>query len=366
MFYHSGVIIAPSHNFGTFAGHVDKKSRLEETPRKASLRRSTARLRKVRWTIYKQIRFNDEAVWRSLGYYKSLVMRFLRRFSAKLKPREPRIWKEKLSKTVQDVTKLLQEKSKHKFTCKTSTTKSKSASNVGPVFDASSKTEKNENVLKKKAQIARNVKTLPQHKCTCYSIMSDYMPKVDSALLMISTILYLVRNEQAKSKDPAAKVELYEVPAHENVAHDPIEETFDTPVEDLVPDILHPVHVVENSVANIAVEMLEASTEDKSAKKTATLVQQGVNTYGVKVTWSMCPQLRHFPVSECRRRCELDVITRRDVDPSYLEVKPALEPVNKDSEEYQQRIKNASNKFLAALGVLNKICPCGLHLMKLK
>jgi hypothetical protein len=137
MFYHSGVIIAPSHNFGTFAGHVDKKSRLEETPRKASLRRSTARLRKVRWTIYKQIRFNDEAVWRSLGYYKSLVMRFLRRFSAKLKPREPRIWKEKLSKTVQDVTKLLQEKSKHKFTCKTSTTKSKSASNVGPERECS-------------------------------------------------------------------------------------------------------------------------------------------------------------------------------------------------------------------------------------
>jgi hypothetical protein len=43
-----------------------------------------------------------------------------------------------------------------------------------------------------------------------------------------------------------------------------------------------------------------------------------------------------------------------------------MKPVNKDSEEYQQRIKNASNKFLAALGVLNKICPCGLHLMKLK
>jgi hypothetical protein len=39
-----------------------------------------------------------------------------------------------------------------------------------------------------------------------------------------------------------------------------------------------------------------------------------------------------------------------------------MKPVNKDSEEYQQRIKNASNKFLAALGVLNKICPRGLHL----
>ena len=43
------------------------------------------------------------------------------------------------------------------------------------------------------------------------------------------------------------------------------------------------------------------------------------------------------------------------------ETSAPVEPINKDSEEYRQRIKNASNKFLAASGVLNKICPRGFH-----
>ena len=38
-------------------------------------------------------------------------------------------------------------------------------------------------------------------------------------------------------------------------------------------------------------------------------------------------------------------------------------PFNKDSKEYRQRIKNASNKFLVASGVLNKICPVGFMLV---
>jgi hypothetical protein len=88
MFYHSGAMFAPSLNSGTCAGHVDKKSSSVKNPSPASLRRSTARLRSVRWNIYKMIRFNEEEVWRSFGFYKSLVKRFLRRFSAKLKPKD--------------------------------------------------------------------------------------------------------------------------------------------------------------------------------------------------------------------------------------------------------------------------------------
>jgi hypothetical protein len=33
-----------------------------------------------------------------------------------------------------------------------------------------------------------------------------------------------------------------------------------------------------------------------------------------------------------------------------------VEPINKDSEEYQKRIKDSSNNYLASAGVLNKIC----------
>ena len=51
------------------------------------------------------------------------------------------------------------------------------------------------------------------------------------------------------------------------------------------------------------------------------------------MTWAVCPQLRHRPVSECRRRCEWDVIARRKYEPSYNLVKLVENPVDKDSEK---------------------------------
>ena len=293
----------------------------------------------------------------------------------RLKPKEPGIWKEKLSRTVKDVTKFLGEKTTPTSTHSTSTVKCKSASGVGTAFDISSKTEKNKKVVKK-AEITRsagNVKSESEQKCICYTIMSDYMNKIDSALLMISTVLHLVRNEQTKSKDHhAAKLDLLE----ENVKDDL--EFFDACTE--IPTVkgeLHEVSAYEN-VAKVAMVMSEACTEvkfdnatiekseapsnEKNADDAPTpVVEQDVNAYGIKVTWAVCPQLRHRPVSECRRRCEWDVIARRAAEPSYNLVKAAVQPVDKDSEEYKQRVKNASNNFLAASGVLNKICPRGVH-----
>jgi hypothetical protein len=51
------------------------------------------RLRKVRWKIYQKIRLGDKDMKSVLGYYRSLIKRFLKRFSARMKPREPGIWK---------------------------------------------------------------------------------------------------------------------------------------------------------------------------------------------------------------------------------------------------------------------------------
>ena len=72
------------------------------------MRRSKARLRRIRWTIFK--RFNEEEVWKSLGYYKSLVKRFLKRLLVKLKPKDLKIWKEKLLRIAQDVEEFLMKK----------------------------------------------------------------------------------------------------------------------------------------------------------------------------------------------------------------------------------------------------------------
>ena len=79
MFYYSGVVIAP--NLSTFAGHASGRSSLEKIPSSASFKRSAARLRKARWNIYKKIRSNERDVGKSLGYYKNLIKKFLKRFS---------------------------------------------------------------------------------------------------------------------------------------------------------------------------------------------------------------------------------------------------------------------------------------------
>ena len=265
---------------------------VETVSSSVSLSRRTFRLRKVRWNIYQKIRLDEKDVASVLGYYRSLIKRFLKRFSAKLKPREPAIWKEKLSKTVIDVTKFLREKMMLDSTCETSTLNSKSSSKAGAALDAFCKP-------KKKAQFAKSVTTHFQQKCTCYTIMTEYMSKVDSALLMLSTILYLVRNEQTKFKDKH-----FEVPAVETLDNDlkDVIEAADEPIVTMVAEDEASVKKTDNDNAK---EVAEANTEETAAS--------------------------------------------------------VMEPVNKDSKEYKQRIKDASNKFLAASGVLNKICPRGFH-----
>ena len=82
------------------------------------------------------------------------------------------------------MTKFFREKMMPDSTCETSTLDSKSSSKAGAALDAFSQ-------LKKKAQFAKNVTTHFQQKCTCYTIMAEYMSKMDSALFMV---LHLVRN----------------------------------------------------------------------------------------------------------------------------------------------------------------------------
>ena len=158
-----------------------------------------------------------------------------------------------------------------------------------------------------KNDLAKNVKMLPKQKCTCSSIMADYMDKLDSALLMVSKVLHLVRNEQAKSEDKP----------HEVLAV----ETFDDYLEEGVKTVDEPqvtIAVVDEASAKTLVDTEEIT------KAQAQRIPTPVN--------------------------------------SFDDVQPNKKPVDKDSDEYKERIKAASNKFLEALGVLNKTCPNGIHL----
>ena len=94
MIYYGGVNVAPQPN--TFAGHKNDEANVEKIPTTAAMKRSAAKLRKVRWDIYQKIKSNTRNVSRSLGFYKFLIKKFLQRFSAKLKQKENLIWKEKL------------------------------------------------------------------------------------------------------------------------------------------------------------------------------------------------------------------------------------------------------------------------------
>ena len=129
MFFHSGVIIAPSSNYKA-ANYVkdenptlekvpsnhkvanpvknkNDKSKLEKVPRKTitTKRRFSARLRKIRWVIYNTTPSKRNKITRTLKHYKKLVKQFLDEFSSKLKPKEISIWKDKVAKTVEDVKK---------------------------------------------------------------------------------------------------------------------------------------------------------------------------------------------------------------------------------------------------------------------
>ena len=147
-------------------------------------------------------------------------------------------------------------------------------------------------------------------------------------------------------KNPKVKKEMFEAPAEQEVA----KVTIDVAKES-----------VEDNVANAIVGKLEALSDEKNVEELSTAsVDNDVNLHGIKVTWAVCPQLRHFPVSKCRRRCEWDVMARRAVNPFYQDVKPVEKPVEKDSDEYKQRIKKASSNFLASsCVVLNKSYPIG-------
>ena len=116
MFFHSGVIIAPSGTYNA-ANHVkDEIPTLKKVPRKMTAakkknnnpnlekfpkkttttkRRFSARLRKRKWVIYNTTPSKRRKLTRTLKWYKKLVKQFLDEFSSKLKPKEISIWKKK-------------------------------------------------------------------------------------------------------------------------------------------------------------------------------------------------------------------------------------------------------------------------------
>ena len=84
--------------------HVKNSTKcLDKVPSTSTKKKFAAKLRKIRWRIYRDIDLNRGNIIKSLKYYQKQVQLFLKDFSKKLKPEEPSIWMEKISKTSGDV-----------------------------------------------------------------------------------------------------------------------------------------------------------------------------------------------------------------------------------------------------------------------
>ena len=79
--------------------HVKNSTKgLDKVPSTAAKKKFAAKLRKIRWRIYRDIDLKRGNIVKSLKFYKRQVRLFLRDFSKKLKSEESSIWKEKVTK----------------------------------------------------------------------------------------------------------------------------------------------------------------------------------------------------------------------------------------------------------------------------
>ena len=92
-----------ARNLATVVHAKNSWRSLGKVPSTAAKKRFAAKLRKIRWKIYRDIDLKRGNIVKTLKYYKKQVRLFLRDFEKKLKPTEPSIWKEKVSKTSDDV-----------------------------------------------------------------------------------------------------------------------------------------------------------------------------------------------------------------------------------------------------------------------
>ena len=94
-----------ARNPATIVHVMNSTKDLDKVPSTAAKKKFSAKLRKVRWRIYRDIDLKRGRgnIVKTLKYYQRQVRLFLKDFSNKLKPEEPSIWKEKVSKTSDDV-----------------------------------------------------------------------------------------------------------------------------------------------------------------------------------------------------------------------------------------------------------------------
>ena len=220
--------------------HVKNSTKgLDKVPSTAAKKKFAAKLRKVRWRIYRDIDLKKGNVIKSLKYYKRQVRLFLKCFSKKLKPEEPSIWKEKVYKTSDDV---------HAF-------------------------KRN----KKKKESCVN--------CSCMKASS-----IDAALLMLSAAYNFVKaNRASLNKVKRDTAEYLDVEIDDDESGDDIVATDEHEVGVSIPRLWWferketPVNDVAENIAE-----KEAPDKDKGSAKTEIAVGPSKPTVFKPVDWTKC------------------------------------------------------------------------------
>ena len=192
MAFNTGTIVPHLKSFATHSKNV--QTCLERFPSTAAKKKFAAKLRRIRWRIYQRIRLKKRRVQRTLVHYQKQVKKFLKEFSTKLQPQETSIWTAKITKTSADV---------------------------------------HASIINVKSVIKKEMKAQSCFECS---------NKLDSLLLMLSTVLHLVKKDQATGNDlknPPAKKMIFEAPVEQEAmkakvddAEKSLEEVFEAPIED--------------------------------------------------------------------------------------------------------------------------------------
>ena len=220
--------------------HVKNSTKdLDKVPSTAAKKKFSAKLRKVRWRIYRDIDLKRGNIVKTMKYYQRQVQLFLKDFSKKLKPEEPSIWKEKVYKTSDDV---------HAF-------------------------KRN----KKKKESCVN--------CSCMKASS-----IDAALLMLSAAYNFVKaNRTSLNKVKRDTAEYLDVEIDADESDDDIVATDEHNVGVNTPRLwwFERKETPVNDVAEYITEK-EASDEDKGSAKTEIAVGPSKPTVFKPVDWTKC------------------------------------------------------------------------------
>ena len=269
----------------------------------AAVKRFAAKLRRIRWRIYQTIQLRKRRVKKTLDYYKNQVDKFLSEFSSKLKPKEVFIWTNKVAKTSTDVLVFLSK--------------------------------------------AQRVNKVDKKSLSCLECSN----KLDSVLFMLSTVLHWVKTQKVE-ETAVQEVAASKVANEATAAKAADEATVAKAAEEAAT-----ANAAEEAAA---VKAADEATVAKAAKEAAT-AKAAEEAAAVKAVEEAAAEKAAKEAATTKEIEAAAATSTKAAKEAVVAIALTKKPLDKDSDEYKQMVRDASNRFLANSGKLDKSCPFGIH-----